>query len=1021
MQGKNRKIWKRLTAIFSFLLATGIVVTSVAQEYQGFINGYLGTATSKVVDLSASTTDTEYYKSRFGELSDTNLDKLIEACYQQVIEEEEEGAVLVRNENAALPLQKEERRITLFGRAVADPIYRGGGAGSSLTTDNAEVTIDLYEAFSSAGFEINDTLYNAYKESSTKRVNVMVGGGVDAYNIGQMPDIGEESAEFYTEELKESWANDYNDVAVIMLSRFGGEGNEMYTHAKDDDGTEISQLALYKDERDLLKMVQESGFEKTILLLNSCYPMELGSLDEYGVDACLVIGYPGVTGFAGVVNVLTGEANPSGHLVDTYATSSLSAPALVNGIDNYGIWENVDEVFERNIEGWPLEKITIPKSPWWCGVYSVQLESIYIGYRYYESRYEDTILGQGGASSEVGSISGPWKYENEIVYPFGYGLSYTTFEQSLKSVKYDAADDSYLLEVEVKNTGDIAGKSVVQVYAQTPYGDYERENLVEKSAIQLVGFEKTGNLESGETETVSVEVDGYLLASYDYKSAKGYILSEGDYYFAIGNDAHDALNNVLAAKGYDGLVDQDGNSVKGNKDKTYHFEQDELDTNKYKHSESTGVVVTNQFEDCDINYWLEDSVTYLSRQNWAETYPTEAPILECTEEMMAILNNETYTTPEDAPEVSEFTQGVDSGITFMMMKGVDKDDPMWETYLNQFTLEELALNATDANGIPENTSVGRPETLVGDGCAGMTGKYQYGDLRANCQYTSTPTLAATFNKEMIAERGSLLAEEALYSGITSNWGIGADLHRTANGGRNWEYFSECPNMTALCAEVETKAMLEGGLLSCVKHFCGNDQETWRSGLSTFYNEQAFREGSLRGFEGSLSWGGAFGLMQTMARQGVTFTPASYALNTQVLRNEWGFEGMATTDACMFEYRREFVTQLVAGTDNFCFSGRFEFDETTGVSQPGNQYIAAIESGDGYVLQCLRESVKNIHYALLHSNLINGLSQDAEIVSVTPWWKTALVAYDVVLGALTCIGIVAMTVSESRYKKEEKQS
>lgn len=492
------------------------------------------------------------------------------------------------------------------------------------------------------GFSINDTLYDAYKNSSTSRVasnNLTISGGPNSTgDFNAAPVLGEEPKSFYTAQLQQSWENDYNDVAIVMLAREGGEDCEMMM--EDPDG--ISALALHQDEKDMLAMIRDSGkFSKIVVLLNSAYPMELGWMDEYNVDACLWIGDPGQRGFEGVANLLTGKENPSGHLTDTYAANSLSSPAAYTQSQNVAEWSNVDEVLNSGI---------VTDSPLHVSYTATQAEGIYVGYKYYETRYEDSILNPAsGASGTTGSsFGGGWNYAAEVTYPFGYGLSYTTFEQTLNSVSYDADQDMFTATVTVKNTGSVSGKSVVQLYVQTPYGDYEKQNAVEKSAVQVIGYGKTDELKPGQSEQVTVTMDRYMMASYDYTNAKGYILSAGDYYLALGDNAHDALNNILAAKGASGMVDQDGNTVEGNAAKTYRWNYDTLDTESYRYS-VTGEEVTNQFDDCNANYWQEGSVTYLTRQDWNGTFPTKAPAITCTEEMMQILQGELYTKPEDSP------------------------------------------------------------------------------------------------------------------------------------------------------------------------------------------------------------------------------------------------------------------------------------------------------------------------------------------------------------------------------------
>ncbi|MDD3796802.1 MAG: glycoside hydrolase family 3 C-terminal domain-containing protein [Lachnospiraceae bacterium] len=542
---RRTRLWTGLSSVCSFFLAFSILGTNCLMSYEGTVNQALGIRTSEVVNEDgADLADTTYFASEYGELNAENLQKLIADTYDESVLEEEEGAVLLKNEGNALPLASNETKITLFGHAMAQPLYKNASAGSK--GYEGEYCIDPYAAFTNAGFEINDTLFDAYKASKTSRSS-----GVASFGQEQTTwDMGEEDGSFYTDELQQSWADSYHDAAVVMLAREGGEGSEVHM---EDEAEGISQLALHQEEKDLLQMIKDSGkFKKTVVLINSGNAMELNWLDEYDVDACLWIGLPGQRGFEGVVNLLTGAANPSGNLTDTYAVNSLSAPAVTNGSFNNQNWTNLDYLLAQSQEG-------EANTAW----YTVQAEGIYIGYKYYETRYEDSVLGQGNADSAAGATSGDaWNYNAEVQYPFGYGLSYTTFEQKLDNVEMNG--DKINVTVTVTNTGDAAGKTAVQVYAQTPYGAYEKENLVEKSAIQMLNFGKSEMLDPGASQTLTIECDKYFLASYDYMKANGYIMSEGDYYIAVGSDVHDALNNVLAAKGAEGMVDLTGAAAEGN-------------------------------------------------------------------------------------------------------------------------------------------------------------------------------------------------------------------------------------------------------------------------------------------------------------------------------------------------------------------------------------------------------------------------------------------------------------------------
>lgn len=567
--------------------------------------------------------------------------------------------------------------------------------------------------------------------------------------------------------------------------------------------------------------------------------------------------------------------------------------------------------------------------------------------------------------------------------------------------------------VTVKNTGSVSGKSVVQLYVQTPYGDYEKQNAVEKSAVQVIGYGKTDELKPGQSEQVTVTMDRYMMASYDYTNAKGYILSAGDYYLALGDNAHDALNNILAAKGASGMVDQDGNTVEGNAAKTYRWNYDTLDTESYRYS-VTGEEVTNQFDDCNANYWQEGSVTYLTRQDWNGTFPTKAPAITCTEEMMQILQGELYTKPEDSPSVSDITQGQNNGLTFVSMKDVSFDDTeTWDKYLDQMTVEELASQISDMFGTPEVSSVAKPAFSEGDGTASVganTFPEEYGDTRDVCLYPCSVVAACMWNNDRLTRRGELMAEEALYCKLPLFWTGGGNLHRTPFGGRNGEYFSEDAVLTNLYTTTELTAVQSRGVTPGIKHVAGNDQEFHREGLAVFFNEQAFREQTLRAFEGALSNENTMALMQSFNRLGLVWSSSSKALCTQVLRKEWGFNGQQETDGVAGgAYKSHFATSLSAGTTTYC------------IDPTGSAASAIVEeirsNDDGNMLLNLRDAVKRYHYMLSHTNLINGLSMNATVESIMPWWQIALYAIDVVF-ALLMVGSLFMMFRAKRRSEEK---
>lgn len=1016
---KKQNVFRGLSATCSFLLISVLFGTQLAQSYTADINKFLGTTSTEIITDDSDDTDTTYYPTGLSSDDTSDVDALNELEKMAVDEnvlQEEEGAVLLSNNNEALPLA-EGSSITLLGASTVNIDYSRLDSNDfgevyeewAKEYEGYDASVSYVDAFAEK-YNVNQELVQAYTDSTEQ----YPGRGMQTDDSGNVTDA-EAPAEFYTDELTQTFS-EYGDAAIIVLTRHADEGTDL-SQSGGVDGT--SSLALQPNEISLLQMVQsykEQGvFDKVIVLINSANAIEVGALEGYGVDALLWIGLPGSSGMTGVVNVISGETSPSGHLTDTYAASSLSAPAVMNAVDSSGYWTNADEILEYvgyTTEGYSGEQNYTS--------YLVQSEGIYVGYRYYETRYEDCILGQGNADSTAGVYAGEaaWDYNAEVTYPFGYGLSYTTFEQTLDEVSYNEETDQYEVEVTVTNTGDTySGKSVVQVYAQTPYGDYEKENKVEKSAVQLAGFAKTGELSPGESETVTVEVERYFLAGYDSEGAEGYILSEGDYYLAVGDDAHDALNNILAAKGASGMTDVLGNAASGDTDQVYTWNQEELDTESYRMSRvNEETEVTNAFETADLDYWLgEGTVTYLSRSDWEGTYPVDYSKIEftATEEMMAELLGE-YEQPEDAPEVSDFTQGEDSGISFIMMKDVDFDDETtWETFLNQFTVEELlnminnASEAIERLGIPAATQIDDNIGIYNTFLA-VEGVGQH--------WVCEPVTAATFNVERFEARGELLGLEAEFSGQNEIFYGGGNTHRTQYCGRNQQYYSEDAVLGYYVGSKEAEGMQSVGVTYCIKHFAANNQETNRESISTFFDEQAFREVELRSFEGAIVEGQALSVMDSFNRLGLTFASYSYELNTTVLRDEWGFKGHVTTDAIAGSlYKQNWGTSLSAGVDFYCFNNfiaAFGSDAPDALEGIGT----LVEGGDGYILQCLREAAKRDVYALLHTYVSNGLSSSTEIVSVTPWWQTALYVIDVIVGCAAVISLILFLVSSKKRKE-----
>lgn len=1008
---KKKELYRGAAAIFALLFIVATYGGQVANSYSGRINTVLGISTSKIVNKGSSKSST-YYKSDYGNdiYNKTQLKELESDAAKEEISEVEEGCVLLKNENNVLPL-KEGSNITLFGQSTIDPFY------SYHSTTNSMQELISYESAMKSSYNVNQTVLDVYKNSGVKRVK-------DATN----PVIGEAPSSIYTDKVKSSWKSAYNDAAVVMLTRQGSEDSDLLM--KDSEG--ISQLALHQNEKDMLQMLKEEKekgvFKKIIVLLNSNSAMETGWLSNYDVDACLWIGTPGIVGFTGVVNILKGDANPSGHLVDTYATNSLSAPAYVNAGSNTSTWANVNDVTAYCSD-----------DAKYVSNYMIYAEDIYVGYKYFETRYEDCILNQGKANSTKGSSSNSaWNYPDEVSFPFGYGLSYTNFDQKIDQVDYDSQNDNYEVSVTVTNTGKVTGKSVVQLYAQTPYGDYEKQNHIEKSAVQLAAYTKTKTLKAGESETVKVKVDRYLLASYDTYNTKGYVLSAGDYYLAIGDDAHDALNNILAAKGATGMVDTKGNIVTGNAEKTYEFTNDTLDTDTYSNSKATNTKVTNKFENADINNWIDNAVTYLSRSDWDGTYPA-ATSISATKDMMKELDNQNYKKASDSDSASKYTQGKNKGITWMQMKDVDYDDEKWDTFLNQLSIKEMCSILPDQNGSVQIQSIALPASYRGDDMDCLEQVTFKANKKSGIVWQSSVLLATTWNKECVAKRASYTGNEAIFMGCTEIWSGGPNFHRNQFCGRNNAYYSEDATLDYLIGEILCKNVQKYGVILGYKHLVLNDQETHRESVATFANEQTIREIYMRAFEGAYSNAGCLGVMTAFNRVGCTYGGSASSVLKDVLRDEWGFKGVVCSDAVVgMNYKTHYAENITSGLDYWCwdmagFGGpaaatttKAEVNGNSGTYKAGGTSDKVIEelitkNDDGTLLSALRGAVKNQLYAELKTNLTNGLTKDSKIISVTPWWKNAILYLQIATGLLWLMSFSFYIYKLAKNRKEIRKN
>lgn len=952
--------WLGLTGSAVLLANLVLTGTSIAFQQEGEVNHALG-----IEGSNASYGGTEF--SADGSLTDASYAAYIQAAYEFCEQEEEEGSVLLYNRNNALPLSESERNVTAFGRGSIDPVFRSTAGGSSTNKEYQQTPVD---ALQGAGFNVNQTVLDAYANAPAPEAR-------------SVSSVGEYDPALFTSSVTDSFAS-YGDVAFVTLSRFATEGNDLAM--VNDKGKRM--LELDDNEKAIFQKIKDSGkFKKVVVLLNSVFAMEMDWLDEYNVDAVLWVGNPGFYGMPGAIRVVTGEVNPSGHTQATFAANSLSAPSA----ENFGL-------HAYDYAG---------KTPRAAGDSFVSYnEGIYVGYRYYETRYEDTVLGQGNAASATGAkaSSDGWNYAEEVCFPFGYGLSYTTYEYALDNLSYDADADTFTATVTVSNTGSVDGKATVQLYAQSPYTDYDKENLVEKSAIQLMGYDKV-DVAAGASETVQLEVPGYFLASYDSHGAKGYILDPGDYYFAVGNGAHEALNNVLALKcgsAVEGkLMDQDGNIVAGNTAAAAKWTAPNttVDTEKYRTSRyNSDVEVTNTFDDADVNYWANDDekITYLSRSAWDTTYPVTLATLTVNDKLYNGLNMQTYAKAADAKSVSDFNLGVtlDEKINFIDMKGVAFDDPKWDDFLSQMTLSELLINMGDSKGIKAVKAVNKPGCTIVDGPEGMNGQFKYGDRRNCTGWATLPIVGASWNHDLQTRFGEMYGEDALYASIPIAYAPGADTLRSPYSGRTSEYFSEDGVLSYYAAKNVSHGMRNKGLIGTVKHFFLNEQEAGRQGISTFANEQSIREIYIRAFEGSLAEGDSLGVMTAYNRIGVMYAAASQGIQ-HILRDEWNYGGYIIDDALTASEYSSAPEMLMAGNNIFCLD----------TARPTEIEKLITSTDDGDLLQKVLDSNHYLYYIMLKSSMGGASAEDLVVSDAAPWWQTALRVIDAIAIALVVASAV----------------
>ena len=962
---RKKKLWRTLTVTFLTLAILFTMIGQVATAYAPALNYALKTNSYKVVENDDGTETSEYFSR------DYLTDEDVTSYGKSVSEEAEaEGLVLLKNENGALPLSAGSNVSTVLQTAYSIN-YGSSGSGA---IDATKYT-DLKTALTDVGLNVNETLWNFYAENQSSQGVTYSRKGDAIYKVNAL------SWDSYSDEAKDS-VSQAGGTALVVVGRLGGEGADVST--TQSDGYDGSYLSLTQQEIEILaeltRMKKNGEISSIVVLLNSALMVETAFLDTdwtvelngetytVDVDACMWIGNVGIGGIQAVAKALVGEVVPSGRIADTYVKDNFSSPAMTSWI-----LSNTSGTFSSKYENSDALSSDVQKR------YGVYVEGIYVGYRYYETRYEDFVLGREN--------TGDFDYSEVVSRPFGYGLSYTTFSYS--DYQVSETESGWQVQVTVENTGTVSGKEVVQVYLQKPYTDYDAETGVEKASVELVGFDKTDLLAPGEKQTVTIQVGREQLKSYDANGYKTYIVEAGEYYLATGTSAHDALNNILALKGKtvaDGM-DADGNAALVRQ----IGENIELDTTTYSVSSETGEAITNQLDFADINKYEgrgENSVTYVSRSDWTGTFPREAVTLTLTDTMIEDLQSIKAIAENDSDEMP--TYGANNLLTLIMLRGADYDDELWDDLLDQMTWEEqselVMLAGYGSKGV---SSIALPEIKAQDGPTGVV------DSAEDVSFPSEGVWASSFNLDLIEKVGDALAEDALNVGVTGFYLPGVNIHRTAFGGRAHEYFSEDPYLSGMAVSSQIQGLQEKGVIPYVKHYVFNDQEDNRIGVGIWLNEQSARELYLMPFEYAVSpdAGNAHGVMSSFNRAGCIWTSASSALMETILRDEFGFDGVVLTDMALGQNAYMSYDAIASGTDLFLDPG--------GAQSQFDDYAESTT-----FRQAVRQAVHRYLYTIVnYSAAMNGFSASSEIVSVMPWWEMLIVGLKIASYSLGGISLV----------------
>lgn len=989
-----------LAALMTCLMVLSIVGTGVANTYRGALDDTLGTESYVTInDDSAARFKTDY----------ATIEDMAAAARDIAIREGEEGTVVMKNDNGVLPLNA-NANVALFGLAAYNVYGPKGG--------NADAA-SLADALAGAGLNVNETLKDYYMTNiinmhTEMRANRWTGkevpttvydhmyvsapGDWTTYQIAEVP-----PAEFEALGVPANWkeAIAKDSIGICVFARGAGEGNTYKPGSALNYAGEATGEDPLKLSADELAVVEaaKATCSKVIVLLNTGNNMMIADIAEGGsheVDGICYIGCPNDYQTIGIANVLTGKVNATGALASAFVRDHQSIPAVQNvGGDYFADYEIVCRNDDPRYPGKEIGNIGTGSfggaDTYNGGMYIVEAEGIYVGYKYYETRYFDAVMGQGNANSAAGATQGSaWNYGDEMLYTFGHGLSYLDYTQTIKSVTVDrSVNGNITAVVEVKNNSNQDGKFLTQLYVQQPYTDYDRTNLVEKSAVMFLNSAKV-DVAAGKSKEVTITIPTKYLASYDANNAKTYILDAGDYYFTAAAGAHEAVNNILAAQG---KTVADGMDAAGSK-AVVSWKLDQLDNTTFAIANNT--TVTNVADDADLNYWLPGTVTYLTRQDW-NTFPINYNKLNLKiadspkkDQWIAEMRGETYTI-SDTGAAAEAVPGPKFAASEIGAEQLNNiNDPYWDKLVHAITIDE-AVGAVIHGGSRSDTltNIDNPVVIQNEGPTGISAGYTDEATGKTYKFNvnSQTLLGCSFNPELAYQWGLVEGNSCLWVERYDLWGSGLTLNRTPYNGRNYEYISEDPMLTNVIGREVVQGCSDKGIINGPKHMGFNDQEHNRAGISAYMTEQKFRETDLRGFEGALSDAFGMGVMIAFNRIGATNASHHVGMIQKIVRGEWGFKGLISTDMMNNYLYFNAESMVMAGitqvADFAADNSHINLGEG-GVDAVWPHISLETVSKDSNLVEQARENLKYQLYIFANSAILNISTQ-----RVNTWWDTAL--------------------------------